>query len=146
MSELSSLAVAFHFSVEVAGEIDDADTRFQEASGLSAEVTVEEVREGGVNDSVHRLPTGTKYGNLVLKRGYTTSSGLRKWCHSAIEDFAFTPKDVTVSLLDEEHNPLATWSFLGAYPVKWSVSAFNAQQNGLAIETLELAYQRFRKV
>ncbi len=58
----------------------------------------------------------------------------------------FTPKDVTVSLLDEKHAPLAAWSFVGAYPVKWSTSAFNAQQNTLAIETLELAHQRFRKV
>lgn len=146
MTDLSSLAVGFHFSVEVAGETGDSDTRFQEASGLSAEVTVEEVREGGVNDSVHRLPTGAKYGNLVLKRGFTNSSGLREWCQSAIEDFVFTPRDVTVSLLDEEHNPLAVWSVLDAYPVKWSVSAFNAQQNGLAIESLELAFSRFREV
>ncbi len=143
---MTDLAVAFHFSVDVAGETDDADTRFQEVSGLAAEVAVEEYREGGVNEYVHRLPTGSKYGNLVLKRGYTSSSNLAKWCRSAIEDFVFTPKDVTVSLLDEEHNPLASWSFVGAYPLKWSLSAFNAQQNGLAIESLELAYSRFRKV
>ncbi len=143
---MTDFAVAFHFSVEVAGETDDADTRFQEASGLSAEVGVEEYREGGVNDYVHRLPTGAKYGNLVLKRGYTSSSSLSKWCRDAIEDFVFTPKDVTVSLLDEEHNPLAAWSFVGAYPLKWSLSGFNAQQNGLAIESLELAFSRFRKV
>lgn len=143
---MTTPAVAFHFAVEVAGESDDADTRFQEVSGLSAEVGVEEYREGGVNDYAHRLPTGAKYGNLVLKRGYTTSTGVSEWCRSAIEDFVFTPKDVVVSLLDEEHNPLAAWSFVAAYPLKWSLSAFNAQQNGLAIESLEFAYRRFRKV
>ena len=48
-------------------------------------------------------------------------------------------------LLNEEHEPLATWNFLRAYPVKWSLSDFKAQENALAVESLELAYSRFRK-
>ena len=51
-----------------------------------------------------------------------------------------------VTLLNEEHLPLARWDFQRAYPVKWSLSDFKAQENALAIESLELAYQMFRKV
>ncbi len=142
---MTDLAVAFHFSVLVGGMAGDSDTRFQEVSGLSAEVGVEEYREGGLNDSVHRLPTGAKHGNLVLKRGFTMSSALAAWCRRAIEDFEFDPQEVLV-FLGEQHQPLATWGFVDAYPVKWSVSSFNAEQNALTIESLELAYRRVWRV
>jgi phage tail-like protein len=62
-----------------------------------------------------------------------------------VEEFTFEPREVTVTLLNEEHEPLAAWHFLAAYPVKWSVSDLKAQENALAIETLELAYRMFRK-
>ena len=97
------LPVVFHFKVEVAG-FDGDDNKFQEVSGLNAEVTTEEIREGGENNFSYRLPTGTKYGNLVLKRGYFNSSGLGDWCREAIQDFQFTPRDVKVTLLDKDHN------------------------------------------
>lgn len=139
------IPVGFHFSVTFGGNSPDNETRFQEVTGLSAEVTVEELREGGRNDFVHRLPNGAKYGNLVLKRGFFNDSEIAQWCRDAIESFIFDPKDVLVSLLNEEHEPLASWSFQRAWPVKWSVSDFKAQENALVVESLELAYQMFRK-
>lgn len=139
------IPVAFHFKVEFGISPEETDMRFQEVGGLSAEVATEDLREGGVNDYAHRLPTGVKYGNLVLKRGYVDKSKVGEWCRSALEDFNFNPVDVNVILLDEEHKPLVKWIFTRAYPLKWSVSEFNAQQNTLAIESLELAYAKFRK-
>ena len=116
-----------------------------EVPGWEAEVTVEELREGGQNLFVHRLPNGAKYGNLVLKRGMLDDSEVADWCRDGIENFSFDPKNVTVYLLNDDHDPLATWHFLKAWPVKWSVSDFKAQDNALVIESLELAYRRFRK-
>jgi phage tail-like protein len=146
MAEPRVFPVSFHFKVTLAGSSDDEDNRFQEVSGLSAEVAVEEFREGGVNTFAYRLPTGAKYGNLVLKRGYLSKTSLAEWCRRAVEEFTFQPRTVDVSLLNESHQPLAQWSFTMAYPVKWSVSDLRALDNTLAIETLELAYQRFRFV
>jgi phage tail-like protein len=143
---MADIPAVFHFRVEVAGFSDDQDIRFQEVTGLSAEVSTEEFREGGLNQYAHRIPTGAKYGNLVLKRGYVEGSALIDWCRKAVEDFSFEPKDLTVSLLDPRHEPLVTWSFTGAYPAKWSVSDLKAQESALAIESLELVYQSFRKV
>lgn len=139
------IPVVFHFKVEFGPNSKEKDNRFQEVTGLSAEVTTEELKEGGENHFVHRLPTGAKYGNLVLKRGYLEDSDVAKWCRKAIENFIFEPKDVVVTLLNEEHEPLVNWQFLRAYPVKWSISDLKAQENGLAVESLELAYSRFRK-
>ncbi len=137
--------VVFHFKVEFGANSADQDNRFQEVTGLIAEVTVEELREGGENRFVHRLPNGAKYSNLVLKRGYIEDSEVSKWCRKAIEDFSFEPKDVVVTLLNEEHEPLANWQFLRAWPVKWSISDFKAQENALVVESLELAYSHSRK-
>ena len=143
---MPDIPFVFHFRVEVAGFSDDQDIRFQEVTGLSAEVGTEEFREGGLNEYAHRIPTGAKYGNLVLKRGLASGSALVDWCRKAVEDFDFEPKDVTVSLLGKNHDPLVSWSFSGAYPAKWSTSDLKAQDNALAIESLELVYRQFRRV
>ena len=136
--------VGFYFRVEFAlPECQANDARFQSVSGLQAEVSVEELVEGGENRFSHRLPGRAKYGNLVLKRGFLKDSGLVKWIRGAIESLDIKPVDVTISLLNEEKAPLASWSVVKAYPVKWSVSEFKAQENGFVTETLELAYQYF---
>ncbi len=139
------IPVGFHFKVEFGRGEGDNDQLFQEVVGLSSEVSTEEFREGGLNEYSHRLPTGAKYGNLVLKRGMFNSSGLTKWCRKAIENFDFEPTTVTVTLLNTEHEPLASWDFQRAYPVKWNISDFKAMDNSLVIESLELTYSFFRK-
>lgn len=141
--------VGFHFRVEFVGFLpsDGKDTRFQEVSGLSAEIGTEEVLEGGENRFSHRLPTRAKYSNLVLKRGFLKDSELIKWCKDAIENLQFEPKTVNVTLLNEQHQPLAeTYSFIRAWPVKWSISDFKAQENAIVVETLELAYNYFTRI
>ena len=139
------IPVVFHFKVEFGAGSPDRDNRFQEVTGLSAEMTVEELREGGLNQYVHKLPNDAKYGNLVLKRGYIEDSEVTEWCRNAIENFIFEPKDISVSLLNDEHEPLANWQFFRAWPVKWSISDFKAQENALVVESLEFAYDMFRK-
>ncbi|RLA03854.1 MAG: glycerol acyltransferase [Gammaproteobacteria bacterium] len=143
---MHNIPAGFHFKVEFKLGEPTADNRFQEVTGLTAEVTVEELREGGLNQYAHKLPTGAKYGNLLLKRGFISDSSITDWCRNALENFSFDPVDVGISLLNEKHEPLAVWEFMGAWPVKWSVSDFKAQENALVIESLELAYRMFRKV
>ncbi len=143
---MPDIPVVFHFKVELALGSANQDIRFQEVSGLSAEVSTEEYQEGGLNQYTHRLPTGTKYSNLILKRGYLQGSRVTAWCRQAVERFVFEPTDATVTLLNDQHEPLAGWSFSGAYPVKWSVSDLKAQESALVVESLELAYRCFRKV
>lgn len=138
---------AFFFSAKF--ELDtagDHDIRFQEVSGLSSEVAVETVQEGGENRFAHRLPGKAKFPALVLKRAVLTDSGLISWFKSAIEDLEIKPVGVTVSLLNEKEEAVTVWSFVKAWPTKWSFSNLNAQTNGLAIETIELAYQRFKRL
>lgn len=136
--------VGFHFKVEFGAISPQIDHQFQSVSGLSVDIETEEFAEGGENRFKHKLPVRTKFANLILKRGLVTDSKLITWCKDAIENFDFSPTDLTIKLLNASHEPLATWSVVHAYPVKWSVSDFNAEQNSVAIETIELAYNYFK--
>lgn len=139
--------VGFYFTVQSASFRSKFDASFQEVSGLAAERPVEEIKEGGENRFAHRVPGRAKYSNLVLKRGLVTSgSDFATWCREALEsglNRPLQPYDLDVMLLDPDAVPLMTWSFVRAWPVKWSVSDFNAQENKLVVETLELAYAYF---
>ncbi len=144
--------VGFHFRVEfgfLAGAANDI--LFQEVSGLSAEVTTEELVEGGENRFAHRLPVRAKYGNLTLKRGLFVDSQLTGWVRNAIEnleaDDEYKPTTVTVTMLDEKAEPLgSSYSFTNAWPVKWSSSDLKSSGNEIVVESLELSYQFFTMV
>lgn len=137
--------VGFHFKVEVLGLTPVADDlRFVEVGGLALEVATEEMPEGGENRFVQRYPGRAKYGDLVLKRGLLKGSEVWNWARQCIEELDVEPKDVDVTLLNPAHEPLISWHLVGAFPVKWSVSDFNATANSVVVETLTLAYRHFR--
>jgi phage tail-like protein len=140
--------LGFHFRVDFgAGPGDTPDIRFQSVSGINASVpNSESYPEGGENRFTHRLPVRASYENLVLKRGMLVGSGLISWFKDAVEDFTFKPKEVTVTLLNGEHLPLQAWIFHNAWPTKWNIDGFDAEKNGIVVETIELSYQYFERV
>jgi len=136
--------IGFHFKVEFSGISNkENDHQFQSVSGLSVDPETEEIAEGGENRFKHKIPVRTKYPNLVLKRGLLIDSGVITWCRDALEKYDIKPINLTVSLLDEKHEPLQTWKITHAYPVKWNVADFNAEENKVVIETLEISYNYF---
>lgn len=142
--------VAFYFQLSFAGITAKTEASFKEVSGISAEMGLEEIAEGGVNGYKHRVPTTAKFSNLVLKRGLVPKdSAVATWCsntlNGGLED-AIETKNIVVKLLDEEGAPLKSWSFVNAWPVKWAISDFNSMNNDIAIETLEFAYSYFKAV
>jgi len=137
----------FHFRVDFDGLGNAArDTGFREVSGITASVSETTYEEGGENRFVHRLPERITYENLVLKRGVLKGSELIGWFRDSMESYRFDPKSVLVTLLNEEHEPLEAWNFINAYPVKWSVESFDAMSNEVAVETIELAFQYYRRM
>jgi phage tail-like protein len=139
----------FHFRVEfgLAGVGPGSlDVDFQEVSGLDQSLDVMSYDEGGENRFSHRLPTRTKYGNLVLKRGMLTSSALIDWFRNGIESLDVQPVDVRVILLSPASQPVAAWSVSKAYPVKWNISGFNAADSSVVTETIELTFQQFTRL
>jgi phage tail-like protein len=137
---------AFSYKVNVVGIFGTYEGSFQEVSGISVELGVTSIKEGGENRFEHRLPNPPVYKNLILKRGMVLNSALVVWARNAVEQFTFKPKNVIVNLIDDTAAPLASWSFRNAYPVALKVSDFKAQDNAIVIETLELSYQYFTRV
>ena len=80
----------------------------------------------------------------MLKRGLLTSTGVRAWIEDAVQNLVIHPTTVWVSLLNDAHEPLQTYTVIGAWPKKWAVSDFSAESSDVVVETLELAYQTFR--
>ena len=136
--------VGFHFSVEFdLPDATDSDIRFQEATGISRELEVETVNEGGENRFSHKLPGRATYPNLILKRGLMLDTGIRKWCHNAIYEMDIQPTTIWVKLLNNENEPLQTYTFHNAWPKKWFVSDLKSDNNSIMVESLELCYQYF---
>ncbi len=137
--------VSFQFEVhfQEIGKVPVADSWFQEVSGLNVNVETEEYREAGSRYTRH-LPVRTSFGTLSLKRGFFKDSALIEWCRKAVDDFEFKPANLTILLMNEKKEALATWNVFNAIPIKWNVSGFNAERTDLVIETLELKYEYFQ--
>ncbi len=135
---------------------EPVETRFQSVTGLNVEMQTESFKEGGETRFEHTLPVRTKYTPLLLKRGLVKDSKMVKWCMDAMLNFDIHPMDLLVRLLHVKRSdprkpaegiePLMTWQVINAWPKKWSVSDFNAEQNALAIESLELNYSYFKSL
>lgn len=137
--------VSFHFRVEFQGipGLQRQDAFFQEVTGLSRELETEPLKSGGENRFSFKLPTRAQYPNLVLKRGLFLESGVLNWVNDAIYNLDIQPVTVLVTLLNDKHEPLQTYQCVNAWPQKWSVADFNAQESRILVETMELVYQYF---
>ena len=131
----------FHFSVFFGK--NPIDNQFQSVSGLSVELKTEEYAEGGENRFKYKLPLGTEFPNLVLKRGIVIDSHLVRWFKNAFDDFKFEPRDIIITLLNHLHVPIYTWKVVGCIPVKWTVDELNSMEGKVLVETIELSYQYF---
>ncbi|MDO6675267.1 phage tail-like protein [Tenacibaculum gallaicum] len=139
--------VGFSFKVEFEDiSTSQGDNSFQSVSGLSVDLETEEITEGGENRFKHTIPVRSKYPNLVLKRGMLVDSEVIKWCKDALGNFEIQPVNINVMLLGEDEQTIQTWNVKHAYPVKWNVGDFNAEESKLVIETLELSYNYFKIV
>jgi phage tail-like protein len=140
---------AFSFTLGFSGISGSGnDTAFQEVSGLTATQETVEIKEGGQNMFAHKAPGRMKYEDLTLKRGLMLwDSLLSKWCLAQLGDGlrkSIVPKDVILTLYEgRKGQPLMTWNFKNAYPIKWGVSDMDASKSAFVVETLVLTYNYY---
>ncbi|MEZ4881575.1 MAG: phage tail protein [Flavobacteriaceae bacterium] len=140
--------VAFYFQLSLTNTSGKEEVIFKEISGITMEMGIEEITEGGNNNFEHRVPTPLKYSNLVLKRGMASKdSEVVFWCRNTFngnEGITIKTKNITVKLFDTDKKALKSWVFSNAWPVKWVVSELNSESKNIAIESLEFAYSSFQ--
>lgn len=130
----------FNFVVELGGEEAGG---FSEVDLPSGEIEVIEYREGADKvSSARKLPGRATYANVVLKRGIAGRMELFEWWKS-VRDGAPARRNVTITLLDEQRNPVQRWLLRNAWPAKLDYSPLKGLGNEVAIETLELAHEGF---
>lgn len=89
-----------------------------------------------------KQPGLASYSRLVLVRGLIGATDLYEWWDAARNGAADVDRDVTVTLLDERHDPVWTWRFTRAFPVAYRFSTLRATCSDPVEEILELAFDR----
>jgi phage tail-like protein len=128
----------FHFSVDWG----DEKFAFSEVSGLDVENEMIEYRDGIMPEySKIKMPGMQKYSNITLKRG--TFQGDNKfydwWKTTQLN--TVERRDLIISLLNEEHDPVFVWTAKNAWPLKVQSTDLKADGNEAAIETMEIAHE-----
>lgn len=127
-------------------EIDGLDAGgFSEVSGFDASIDIMEYREGDMVQTPMKIPGLKKYGNITLKQGLADSMVLYDWIIAGVNG-AVERKTITITLLDEEEAPAASWQVINAWPTKYTAPDFNATSSEVAIETLEIAHEGMTRV
>ena len=139
---------AFNFLVEIeAGQGQEVSAGFAEVSGLNAEVTVAEYRNGNANTNyVTKVPGIHKSGDVTLKRGVIGATNLYDWLEQARAGSLDAKRNIVVKLLSEDRaDTVVSWKLRGVLPIKWTGPTLTAKGGGdvameemvLSVETLE---------
>lgn len=128
----------FHFQVEWGG----SKIGFTEVSGLDVEREVIEYRDGSSKEySKLKMAGLTKFSNITLKRGsFDKDNDFYDWW-SSIKLETVERRDITISLLNEDHEPVVTWKVKNAWPSKVTPTDLKSDDNSVAIETMELVHE-----
>ena len=130
--------VKFHFQVEWSG----TKIGFTEVSGLDVETEVVEYRDGANPEySKVKMPGMQKYSNITLKRGYFKSDNEYFNWWNTVKLNTIERRDITISLLNEEHEPVITWKVKNAWPTKIQSTDLKADGNEVAIESMEIVHE-----
>jgi phage tail-like protein len=128
----------FHFQVEWGGQ----RIGFTEVSGLSISLKPIDYREGSSKEyNVLKMPGMVEYSNITLKRGvFAKDNELFAWLNT-VKLNTIDRRDITISLLNENHEPVMVWKVNRAWPSKVEGVSLKANGNEVAIETIELTHE-----
>lgn len=128
---------AFNFLVVIDGV---TTAGFSECSGISMTTDPIEYRTGAEDITPRKLPGQKKFGNVTFKRGFTKDKGLWEWRKRVLDGQTMRASG-SITLLNETRQPVVRWTISEAWPTKLEGPAFNAKNNEVAIETLEVAVE-----
>lgn len=138
---------SFNFQVAIGGDQGDGSEGtviggFSDVSGLGVDVQYAEYRNGNEKfNTVRKVPGTHKVDDVTLKRGLVGSDDLYRWIKT-VRDGTADPRQVTITLLDEARQPVASWVLRQAQPKKWTGPTFAAKGGGdVAMEELSFVHE-----
>lgn len=118
---------------------------FSEVSGLNAEVTVAEYRNGNAKvNYVQKIPAIHKSGDVTLKRGVIGTKNLYVWLEQARAGDLNAKRNIQIKLKSESPNsgPVVVWNLFAAMPIKWTGPTLTAKGGtDVAMEELVLSVE-----
>jgi len=135
----------FHFQVDWGG----TKIGFTEVSGLDFETEPIEYRHGASPEYFKtKQPGMQKWSNITMKRGtFNSDNEFYDWWKETVffEEGESTGsiyrRDITISLLNENHEPTITWKVKNVWPTKVQTTDLKADGNEVAIESMELVHE-----
>jgi phage tail-like protein len=126
----------FHFTVDWKGQ----NVGFSEVSGLTQEIAVIEYRSGdSPSPSSIKLSGLRKYNNITLKRGVVKSDNEFFTWLKTVSTKEIERRDLTITLRNENLEPVMIWQALNCWPVKVEGPSLKANGTEVAIESIEIA-------
>jgi phage tail-like protein len=138
---------AFNYIVALGGSQGDGSEGsiiggFSDVSGLGMDINYSEYRNGNERfNTVRKVPNTHKVDDVTLKRGLVGSDDLFLWM-KGVRDGTPDPRNISISLLNEARETVATWTLRNAQPKSWKGPTLAAKGGGeVAMEELHLVHE-----
>ncbi len=134
-------AMTPHFVVEWGGSAQG----FVLVSGLDSKVAVLEYRSGIMpsQDAVKMAGKPT-YANLVLRNPASDMAEMWSWYKLSLQGKP-ERRDVTVSILNTQHEPVISYKLKNAWPCAWRGPILTGDDKQIAMEEVEIAYESMQR-
>lgn len=117
---------------------------FTECSLPNLQVETFEIKEGGQNAFLHKLPVRVNVGTVTLRHGLTANEQLMDWYLLVLQGkIREARRQVSVILHSVAGEQIAIWSFVDAYPIKWVGPKLKSDDSAIAIQEIELVHHGF---
>jgi phage tail-like protein len=136
---------SFNFLVEIDVEgVSDmvCAAVFSDVDGLEMTIEPKTIREGGRNFGPVHMAGQVSYGQLMLKRGMTSTFDLWKWFDTTLAPGkAGLRGSADITVLGSDGSEQMKFQLTGCLPVKLKAPALNAKDGLIAIEEMTLVYE-----
>lgn len=136
---------AFNFAVEIKVDgvaMQVVDAAFSECDGLEMTMDVKTIREGGNNGKQIRLSGPMSFGQVTMKRGMTANLELWDWFNLMLTDQSLRADAEVVIFASDGETERARFLLSRCVPVKLKSPPLNAKDGAVAIEELQIAYEK----
>ena len=136
---------AFNFAVEIKVDgvaMQVVDAAFSECDGLEMTMEVKTIREGGNNGRQIRLTGPLTFGQVTMKRGMTSNLELWDWFNLMLSDQSLRADAEVVIFAADGETERARFQLSRCVPVKLKSPPLNAKDGAVAIEELQIAYEK----
>jgi phage tail-like protein len=140
---------AYNFLVELGDDLASTSALggFSDVSGLGTEITLMEYRQGNDRENrVRKIPGLHKSGDVTFKRGVMGLKNFWAWVQ-ATRTSPNTARTISITLNDEQGNPVMRWKLINARPLKWTGPTLAGKGGSdVAMEELVVASEGFEFV